>query len=101
MSRSITVTAKYMNNKIVSRGVRNPTNMGYITSLISFTALNDCFDNFKQKVKDKNIKDLKVVHNVSGGNSSIYFEATITGGKYLFDTVKHLAINEALFKPFK
>lgn len=101
MSRQILIQAQYMNNIRVQRGVYNPTNMEWKKSKLSLDDLIIAFEKFKEDIKGKRIKNIRILHYVSGSTSGDTRKLIMPVNDILdIDLTNQLDINDALYTAF-
>lgn len=101
MSRQIIIQAQYMNNIIAQRGIYNPTNMEWKKSKLSLADLIHAFENFKKDTEGKKIKNLKILHYVSGSTKGDSRELIMPINDIRdVDLVTQINVNNAMYKAF-
>ena len=101
MSRSITIVGTYFNGQTVQRGRYSYINAEYKESRIGYTCMFQALQQFKDAIKGKRLKDLKMMHCISSGSSDDYIRFTYdTPALTDFEMVRQVDMNNAAYTAF-
>lgn len=102
MSRVISITVKFNNNKSKTFGIYNPINAEYEKSLLSYGGMIERLEQAKAYCKDKGVKRVIVTNQISTGYSSETWEKATLEYKNLeqINPCKLIDINNILYRGF-
>lgn len=100
MSRVISITVKFNNNKSKTFGIYNPINAEYEKSLLSYGDMIESLEQAKVYCKAKVVKRVIVTNQISTGNSSETWEKATLEYKNLeqINPCKLIDINNILYR---